>query len=166
MTGAESGAGSASAKRGSTDEGSTMILIIFGALLALVLVLGVAAATSLYLERKRLFTLADGAALAAAESFDLSAVTIENVDSPTGSAGASRVRPVLTDGGVTLAAQRYLASANVAHVDDVVLARSQTRDGRSATIELTTYWRPPVVSLLLPQGIQIDVESTARSFFF
>ncbi|MDO9591011.1 MAG: pilus assembly protein TadG-related protein, partial [Microcella sp.] len=51
------------------DRGSILPLIAgFGAL-ALAVVLLVSAATSLYLDRTRLFTLADGAALAAAESF-------------------------------------------------------------------------------------------------
>jgi hypothetical protein len=38
-------------------------------------------------------------------------------------------------------------------------------DGRSATVELSARWSPPVVSLLVPDGIRIDVTSTARSIF-
>ena len=45
------------------EDGSTLLLTIFYAALALVLILLVVAATSLYLERKRLYTLADGASL-------------------------------------------------------------------------------------------------------
>ena len=47
------------------DEGSTLPLVIFFGFLGLLVVLLVTAATSLYLEKKRLFTLADGAALVA-----------------------------------------------------------------------------------------------------
>ena len=140
------------------DEGSTLILIIFSAALALALILGVTAATSLYLERKRLFTLADGAALAASESFDLSSVTAD------GAGGI--IRPVLTNAGVTQAAQQYISRVSVARLESLVLSRSVTTDGRSATIELTSYWRPPVVSLFLPDGIRLNVESNARSIFF
>jgi hypothetical protein len=142
----------------SDEEGSTLILIIFSAGLALALILGVGAATSLYLERKRLFTLADGAALAASESFDLAAVTVE------GNEGL--VIPALTNSGVTLAAQQYISSVDVDHLDGLELSRSVTTDGRSATVELTSYWRPPVVSLFFPDGIRLDVEATARSVFF
>lgn len=51
------------------DDGSTMPLVIFFGFLSLVLVLLVVAASSLYLERKRLFAVADGAALSGAEAF-------------------------------------------------------------------------------------------------
>ncbi|MCC6269748.1 MAG: hypothetical protein IT190_00550, partial [Microbacteriaceae bacterium] len=53
------------------DRGSMLPLTIFYGFLSTVLILLVVAATSLYLERKRLFTLADGAALVAAEAFEL-----------------------------------------------------------------------------------------------
>ena len=58
----------------------------------------VASATSLYLERKRLFTLADGAALVGAESFELDAVAM-TPDGP---------RATLTDAGVRDAVRDYL----------------------------------------------------------
>ena len=58
----------------SNDEGSTLPLIIFFGMLSMILVLIVVAASSLYLERKRLFTLADSAALVGAEAFELAAV--------------------------------------------------------------------------------------------
>ena len=67
------------------DEGSILPLTIFYGVLSLVLILLVVAATSLYIERKRLFTLADGAALVGAEAFPLDAVA------PT----ASGYRPTL-----------------------------------------------------------------------
>ena len=57
------------------EDGSTLPLIIFYAALSLALILLVVAATSLYLERKRLFTLADGASLVGAESFSLGDVS-------------------------------------------------------------------------------------------
>lgn len=140
------------------EEGSTLILIIFSAGLALALILGVSAATSLYLERKRLLTLADGAALAASESFDLASVII-------GSSGGV-ARPVLTNAGVAEAAGEYIARVSPAGIDELGLSRSVTEDGRSATVELTALWRPPVISLFMSEGIRIDVESTARSVFF
>ncbi|MDQ1606126.1 MAG: hypothetical protein QOJ18_493, partial [Microbacteriaceae bacterium] len=39
-------------------------------------------------------------------------------------------------------------------------------DGRSATVELSAYWRPPILSLLVPDGIRIDVTGVARSVFY
>jgi hypothetical protein len=38
-------------------------------------------------------------------------------------------------------------------------------DGRSATVTLSALWRPPIVSLLVPEGIPIEVTAVARSVF-
>lgn len=75
------------------DDGSTLPLIIFFGMLSLVLILLVVAATSLYLERKRLFTVADGAALVGAEAFELADV------GPT----SEGYRPTLSSGEVASA---------------------------------------------------------------
>jgi uncharacterized membrane protein len=137
------------------DTGSTMILTIFYSILSLVLILLVVAITSLYLERKRLFTVADGASLVGAEAFDLDAVR------PT----AQGVRPKLTSADVATAVDDYLRDNPVEDFEGLKVVRAVSLDGRSATVELSAYWRPPVVSLLLPEGIRIDVTSVARSVF-
>ena len=130
-------------------------LTAFFAMLALLLILLVVAATSLYLERKRLFTLADAAALVAAESFELDAVA----RTPAG------YRPVLTTSQVRAAAEEFLDAFPHDSFDVVELVRAESLDGRSATIELATYWRPPVVTLLVPDGLRIQVTVRARSVF-
>jgi len=145
-------------KKQAGDEGSTLLLIIFSGALALALIGGVTAATSLYLERKRLFTLADGAALTAAESFNLLSVGPDSI--------GGTVRPVLTNEGVAQAAGEYVGRVKNFELEDLILSRAVTVDGRSATVALTSYWRPPVISLFLPDGIELTVESTARSIFF
>ena len=137
------------------DTGSTLLLTIFYGFLALVLVLLVTAATSLYLERKRLFTLADGAALVGAEAFDLQAVTM----TPGGA------RPILESQDVALAVTAYLDEAPVAGFDQLAVERADTVDGRSATVTLSARWSPPVVSLLVPEGFPIEVTALARSVF-
>lgn len=137
------------------DEGSTLPLVIFFAMLSLVLVLLVVAATSLYLERKRLFTLADGAALVGAEAFDLDDVAVEG----------TQLRPTLHDDDVHDAVDDYLHDNPIGRFDDLRLADAETPDGVSATVTLTASWKPPVVSLLLPAGIRLEVTSVARSVF-
>ena len=136
------------------ETGSTLLLTIFYGFLSLVLVLLVVSATSLYLERKRLFTLADGAALAGAEAFELASVTM-TPDGP---------RPVLDSADVTRAVSDYLATAPHAF-ENLAVQRAETVDGRSATVQLSADWRPPMVSLLVPDGIRIDVTAVARSVF-
>ena len=140
----------------SRDDGSTLPLVIFYGFLSLVLVLLVVAATSLYLERKRLFTAADGAALVGAEAFDLSDVTL----APEGV-----LRPTLESDDVADAVADYLEGNPVGDFEQLAIERAVTEDGRSATVQLSAYWRPPLVTLLVPEGIRIDVEAVARSVF-
>ena len=138
------------------DRGSILPLIAgFGAL-ALAVVLLVSAATSLYLERARLFTLADGAALAAAESFYLSSVrpTLEG-----------ELRPRLTHRQVLAAAANYLEQAPGTRLDGLRLVAAMTPDGLSARVTLACVWAPPVLSVFVPEGIPLQVTSTSRSVF-
>ncbi|GGK88797.1 hypothetical protein GCM10007382_05870 [Salinibacterium xinjiangense] len=139
-----------------TDEsGSTLPLIIFFGFLCLVLVLLVVSATSLYLERKRLFTLADGAALVGAEAFTLEAVELTE----------SGMRPRLTDAEVAAAVQSYVESTPAAGFEALTIERSETVDGRSATVTLSSWWHPPLLSPLVPEGLRIEVTSVGRSVF-
>jgi Putative Flp pilus-assembly TadE/G-like len=120
-----------------------------------VLILVVVAATSLYLERKRLFTLADGAALVGAESFAL-----QNVR--TTGAGP---RPTLTSPEVASAVSDYLADNPADSFTHLQVDRAVSVDGRSATVELSCDWAPPVVTVFIPRGLRIHVTSIARSVF-
>ena len=137
------------------ETGSILPLTIFFGFLALVLVLLVVAASSLYLERKRLFTLADGAALVGAESFDLASVQ----------QSAGGVRPLLESADVADAVSGYIAGSAGSRFESLEVVRAESVDGRSATVELAAYWRPPVLSLLVPEGLRIEVTAVARSVF-
>jgi hypothetical protein len=137
------------------DAGSTLPLVIFYGFLALALVLIVAAASSLYLERKRLFTLADDAALVGAESFDLNSVTF------TGHGP----RPVLQPAQVHAAVTSYLAGNPVDRFEGLVVERATTLDGKSATVTVSAVWHPPVVTVFVPDGMRIDATAVARSVF-
>jgi hypothetical protein len=138
-----------------TDDGSTLPLTIFYGFLALVLILLVVAASSLYLERKRLFSLADGAALVGSEAFPLDAVQ----------ASGGRVRPKLVTPDVAAAVRDYLAEQPADGFESLALEKAVSADGESATVSLSAYWRPPILSLLVPQGIRVEVTTRARSVF-
>jgi hypothetical protein len=137
------------------DSGSILPLISFYGALALLVTLIVASATSLYLERKRLFTLADGAALVGAESFELDAVTM-TPDGP---------RAELTDAGVRDAVGAYLASNPIGRFEALSLDDAFTRDGRSAEVTVSAVWRPPVVTVFVPEGLRIDATAVSRTVF-
>jgi hypothetical protein len=142
-------------RRSAQDDGSTLLLVIFYAVLCLAVVFVVVAATSLYLERKRLFTLADGASLVGAESFTLNEVT----PTPAG------VRPTLTSPEVAAAVASYLADNPADSFARLSVDRAVSTDGRSATVELSCDWAPPIVTIFVPHGLRIRVTSLARSVF-
>lgn len=135
------------------EEGSSLILIIFAGLIGLAVIIGTMAATSLYIERKRLFTVADGAALAAAESFNLDDVQVVN----------GKASVTLTDSAVNAETLHYLQLIPVNESKGVSVLSATTIDGRSATVTLQKWWKPPVVSIFMPEGLKIDVTSTART---
>ncbi|MDR7234296.1 pilus assembly protein TadG-related protein [Agrococcus sp. BE272] len=135
------------------DDGSTLVLTMGFAALALALILAVTAATSMLIERRRLFTVADGAALAAAEAFALEQVRFDG----------TAVAPELADAAVDEAAAAW-ASRAAAGLHDVRVDGASA-DARSASVTVSSAWRPPVVSLFLPEGIRLDVTSTARAVF-
>jgi hypothetical protein len=139
----------------SDDRGSILPLTIFYGTLCLVLILLVVAATSLYHERKRLFTLADGAALVGAEAYYLDDVAL----TPNG------LRTTLENPDVATAAAAYLRTAPTSGFESLTLERAETVDGRSATVELSAYWRPPLVTAFVPEGLRIEVTAVARSVF-
>lgn len=141
--------------KGSSDEGSTLPLTIFFGVLSLALILVVAAATSLYLERKRLFTLADGAALMGAEAFRLEDVTAAN----------GGYRAALRSADVAAAAETYLAGIPTTEFTHLSLDDARSIDGASASVTLSADWVPPVLGAILPEGVRVEVTATARSVF-
>jgi hypothetical protein len=137
------------------DEGSTLPLVAgFGAL-ALALVLVAAAASSLYLERKQLFTLADGAALVGAEAFDLADVTVSS----------GRPEVLLEPADVRRDVAALLGSTPNGGFEHLVLEEATTRDGETATVTLSAIWRPPIVTVFFPEGVRIETTATARAVF-
>lgn len=139
------------------DDGSILPLIIGGCALALALILGVSTATSLYVERKRLLTIADGAALVAAQSFDLALAPKPGLESVA--------TPQLSPTSVTLGAKKYLSSLTVSSLHGVSLVQATTSDSRTALVRVRAQWQPPVLSYFFPSGFPLEAESSARSVF-
>lgn len=135
------------------DRGSSLVLTIFYGAFALLLILLVVAATSLALDRKRLFGIADGAALAGAEAFELSAV----------STAGDGFTAALEDAAVHQAVLEHLAVVPRGTLEELVVESAGTPDGVSAEVTLSAWWRPPVLTMFVPAGIRIEVTATARS---
>ncbi|MGA7206727.1 MAG: pilus assembly protein TadG-related protein [Specibacter sp.] len=136
------------------DDGQIMVLLIGYVLLALLLVTVVAAGSSLYIGHKQLLSAADGAALAAADTFVLNG----------GTAGTDP-GTLLTDRGVTAAALEFLAGEQApGSLSDIALAAGTgAPDGRTAQVRLSGVVHPLFINFLVPGGIAITVTGTARA---
>ncbi|NKX53857.1 hypothetical protein HGG74_04740 [Arthrobacter sp. E918] len=133
-----------------------MLLLTIGlAVLCLLVATVVMAASAVYVEHKKLLSLADGAALAAADTF-----TLGDVEDSSGAP-----LPVLDDAGVRRAAQRYLAETGAAERFSALAVGPGTGspEGRTAHVSLSAVVHPPVVNFLVPSGIRISAAGDARS---
>ncbi len=154
MTGARSGPAGRDLR---TDDGSTILLTIGFAAVTLAVVLVGIAATSLYVEHKRLLGLADRLAATAAESFSIDDVVML----PDGS-----FRPVLDDAAVASSARATLAAEGPGALTGVEILEAVTPDGRGAEVSLASEWRPPMLTLFVPAGVRIEATASARSVFW
>ena len=133
-------------EHGADDDGSVLILTLGYAVLALAVILVCTAATSLYLAQKQLDAVADAAALAAADGFELSVVGGEPV-------------ATLTDAGV-----RREALAMIGEIgDDARLVSATTPDGVSARVTVAGEWHPPIVTVFVPDGVALEATATSRT---
>jgi hypothetical protein len=137
------------------EDGQMMVLIIGYVLLALLVTTAVMAASAVYLEHKKLLSMADGASVAAADSYLLGQVESEGA-SPTAVLIGARVRYVAAD---------YLTRNDAyARFQGLAVAPATgTPDGSTAVVALSAEVHPPIVNFLIPDGIRIEAISTARS---
>ncbi|MFF2297391.1 hypothetical protein [Arthrobacter sp. NPDC058127] len=99
--------------------------------------------------------MADGASVAAADSYSLGQVDSSG-ETPSAILNSGRVRSVT---------ESYL-SQNGAHsrFDQLAVAPGTgSPDSTTAEVVLSAVAHPPVVSFLLPSGVPIEARSTARS---
>ncbi|MGY2745758.1 pilus assembly protein TadG-related protein [Pseudarthrobacter sp. O4] len=137
-------------------EGGQMTVLIIGyVLLALLVATVVVAVSSVYIEHKKLLSLADGASVAAADSF-----TLGQLENFTGTPTA-----VLDGGRVRGAAVDYLErNGAFSRFSGLAVApETGSPDGSTAVVTLSVAVHPPVVNFLVPDGIRVEASSTARS---
>jgi hypothetical protein len=131
------------------------VLIIGFVMLALLVATVMMGASALYIEHKKLLSLADGASVAAAGSYTLGQVETAG-GTPSAALSGDRIRNVASD---------YLARNGAFDRFDALTVASATGtpDGSTAVVVLSAAVHPPVVNFLVPDGIQIEAASTARS---
>ena len=147
--------GSREAPRPGEDCGQIMLLIIGYVLLTLLLVTAVAGASSVYIEHKKLLSVADSAAVAAADSYSLDQVV---GDSGVPGANLSQDRVI---GTVTAYLDKNGIRSQFSGL--AVGSGTGTPDGRTAQVTLTAVVHPVFINFLVPDGIAVTATSTARS---
>lgn len=137
------------------EDGQVTVLIIGYILVSLLVISVMLAASAVYIEHKKLLSLADGAAVTAADSYGLGEVRTDT-ENPA---------PSLDSGAVRDSAGRYLQRTNAAARFSTLALDPGTGapDSRTARVVLTAVVHPPVVSFLLPDGVSITAVADARS---
>lgn len=137
-----------------SERGSILPLIAGFAMILLVMITGVSTATSLLIERARLFSLADSAALHAAESF-----LPRSVSRPP-----SGVLAPVTSGEVHRAVSDYLARVGPGALEGVRLERALSPDSRYVEVTISSAWSPPLVSEFFPASMRLQASARAQVF--
>ncbi|GER24024.1 hypothetical protein NCCP1664_25190 [Zafaria cholistanensis] len=172
------------AGRISGEDGRILVLAAGYVSIALLAVSATLAATAVTTEARRLLSVADGAATAAADRYTVAQGPVER-QGPAGSqgqegmpgqegtqgrSGASgpvngSVGLVLTDTAVRAAALEYARDVGAPERFDgfAVLTAGADPAGTTARIRLGATVRPPIVGWFVPAGIPISVESSART---
>lgn len=146
--------GTVSAAR--NESGSIQILLLGYIALVLAVIVTTVGATSLYLEKARLFALGDAAALSAAESFSLTDVHRRG----------DEIHAVLSDESVREGAVSYLRrSGQSAGFENLELLSARSPDGLTAEVRLRSTWRPPLLAGIIPARLPVEVTSRARVVF-
>ncbi|MBG6181359.1 Tad domain-containing protein [Arthrobacter sp. CAN_A1] len=137
------------------EDGQVMVMVIGYLLLTLLMITVVLGASAVYLDRQKLLSVADGAALTAADTYSLAEPA----------PGATAPVPELTPGTVRSTVQDYLDLTGAGTRFDGLAVDPATGapDGRTARVVLTAVVHPPVVNFLVPDGIPIVVTADARS---
>lgn len=154
MTDVASAADALGSRGEDRENGQVIVLTIGYAVIALLLATVVAAASAVYIEHKKLLSLADGASVAAADSYSLGQV-----------GGAEKPSAVLSSERVRSVTESYLSQNSAYSRFDQLAVGPDTGSPDSATAEvvLRAVAHPPLVSFLLAEGVTIEARSTARS---
>lgn len=128
------------------DRGSVLPLILVYMLIGIALTLVCANAISLVTAQKRTDALADAAALAASDGFEIVADT---------EGARIRLDPILARSQ----AEEVLTVSPV----DAHLVEVTTPEPSTARAIVTTTWHPIMLSLFVPEGVVLDAVGTSRA---
>lgn len=139
------------ASEGERDEGAVGILAVGLCIILLFLTVTVVAVTSVYVEQRKLQLLADQCADAASS----------RISGLSSAATGQGPHPTLTAGSVAQSTQEVIAGVPH-HLDGVGIAQASTDGANTAQVTLTATAHPALVSIFVPDGVDIEAHSSAR----
>ncbi len=130
-----------------------MVLIIGMTAVAVLAISVVLAATAVNVQAHKLLSMADGAAAAAADNFELTA--------GGGDVATLRLQP----SEVRHAAEKYLGDVNAgAGFSNLhIVVAGVEPDGVTAHVRLGAVVHPPIIGWVVPSGVEIQVDAYART---
>ena len=134
----------------STERGSITPLVAGILAITAVFTISVIDSTDLALTRTRLQSLADGAALAGAQSFTPAAVAFT----------ATGVAVTLSPAAASSAARTYLTDSGTT---GVTVKSVSVPDAHTAVVTLSQLWSPPFVSDFIPLTVHVTATARART---
>jgi hypothetical protein len=133
------------------EDGQTTVLVVGLTVVCLLLATVILAVTAVNIEARRLLSAADGATMAAADSYRIEAER-DNA-------------PVLTSPQASAAVTEYLSAAGAYERFDALSVQSVavTDGGRTVEVVLTATAHPPVVNWVVPSGVSVAATSSSRT---
>jgi len=133
-----------------TDEGQTSVFTIGVTVVVLLVALTISAIMSVTLQHRKLLSLADSAAQSAATAFTI-ADPLEGTLTITDASAKHEVQEHMR----MLGAAEYLSDLNIESV--------HVEGGTTVLVRLSATAHPPIVNFVIPAGIQVSAEGTART---
>lgn len=134
------------------EDGQSLVLAIGLCAITLLTISVVLAASAVNLKARQLLSVADGAIVAAVDEFEFVA-----------SDGQPRIE--LSHDQVQAAVRSYLQDVDAnQRIDNLRISSVQIlSDGQGATLTLSGSAQPPIIGWIVPSGVSINVNSTART---
>lgn len=140
--------------RAREDSGTVLPLMLGYTVLALVVAYVVVLSASAYLARRQLFTIADAAAIRAADAFELETVHLDATGRPVAH---------LNEHSAEQVAKHYLES--LPDKSDDARVTAVEIEGDEVRVTVSVKWHLPLAAGLFPHGVDVTVTAASKVGF-